>query len=223
MNREVLRYDLDFERDRFALCDCDAGMKAWPEGDWVEWSDYAVLLKERDELREWQRQMVEKAADKSLAGYRELAGKCAQLEAKNDELREQAAMYKRDAETISKNYVELRKACDELHTMMVSTLRDAVAAQKAQNDELLRRNQELAAEVQPIYSNEVAVIMPGDILVVAPSCLWREYELDRRRPSRPCGDGAGEVADRKQRPGNSLGAADEGSLGRRGSAGGRFK
>lgn len=47
------------------------------------------VLRERvRELEEWQRQMVEKASAKSLNGYRELAAKCAALEAENERLRE---------------------------------------------------------------------------------------------------------------------------------------
>ena len=45
------------------------------------------LEAEIERLRKWQREMVKKAADKSLDGYRELGAKCAALERERDEAR----------------------------------------------------------------------------------------------------------------------------------------
>ena len=53
---------------------------------WVV-EEIKLLEAEVERLKEWQRQMVEKAAEKSLDGYRELGAKCASLEAERDEAR----------------------------------------------------------------------------------------------------------------------------------------
>ena len=45
-------------------------------------------------LKQWQVDMVAKAADKSLDGYRELGAKCAALEAERDALKQDAARYR---------------------------------------------------------------------------------------------------------------------------------
>jgi hypothetical protein len=45
-----------------------------------------ALQKKVEDLEEWRRQMVEKAAAKSLDGYRELGAKCAALEKERDDL-----------------------------------------------------------------------------------------------------------------------------------------
>ncbi len=58
------------------------------DGPWVTYEDHAeeitTLRAEVERLREWQRQMVQKAADNSLDGYRELGAKCASLEERTE-------------------------------------------------------------------------------------------------------------------------------------------
>jgi len=56
-----------------------------------------ALNEEVQRLKIWQSQMVEKAADKSLAGYRELADTCARLSEEIDTLR---AIAEKSIETI---------------------------------------------------------------------------------------------------------------------------
>ena len=64
---------------------------------WVV-EEIKLLEAEVGRLKEWQRQMVEKAAEKSLDGYRELGAKCASLEAKRDEIRTAVADMLREDE-----------------------------------------------------------------------------------------------------------------------------
>ena len=54
-----------------------------PNGDWCRYADAASEIERRDD---YIRQMVEKAADKSLAGYRELGATCAKLSDQRDGL-----------------------------------------------------------------------------------------------------------------------------------------
>lgn len=49
---------------------------------------------EIESLRQWQRDMVAKAADKSLDGYRELGAKCAALEERAEQLESELAALK---------------------------------------------------------------------------------------------------------------------------------
>lgn len=51
------------------------------------------LEAEIERLQKWQREMVEKAADKSLDGYRELGAKCASMASERDEMEKKARLF----------------------------------------------------------------------------------------------------------------------------------
>ena len=55
-----------------------------PTEEYDHAKEIATLRAEVERLREWQRQMVQKAADNSLDGYRELGAKCASLEERTE-------------------------------------------------------------------------------------------------------------------------------------------
>jgi len=55
-----------------------------------------------EELEEWQRQMVEKAADESLDGYREMGAKCVALEEQKDKLKQDNATLRATAELVER-------------------------------------------------------------------------------------------------------------------------
>lgn len=82
------------------------------------------LRAENERLREWQRQMVEKAADKSLVGYRELADTCARLSSERDTLR--AALLDRDASVLAfgESIVRLNEELDTLRELVWQALED---------------------------------------------------------------------------------------------------
>ena len=85
----------------------------------VDVADVTALLADRDEreaalraevseLREWQRQMVEKAAANSLDGYRELGARAAAAENERDALRAEVEALRADAERLRKENVQLQ-------------------------------------------------------------------------------------------------------------------
>ena len=80
-----------------------------PDGGDVSLAEQVGRMRaENVRLRQWQREMVEKAADKSLDGYRELASKCAALETENERLRSELAAAREALETI-------RQTASDLH------------------------------------------------------------------------------------------------------------
>jgi len=86
-----------------------------------------ALNEEVQRLKIWQSQMVEKAADKSLAGYRELADTCARLSNELDALRGQAL-----SDPEREEYFAMKKKAAEY-----DTLREELAtAQTDRFDEL---------------------------------------------------------------------------------------
>lgn len=68
--------------------------------------------------------MVEKAADKSLAGYRELAGKCAALEQVADDLRVELAKAREDVERFKRAYEITLQDCKNLTEKVIPNLRE---------------------------------------------------------------------------------------------------
>lgn len=80
-----------------------------PDGGDVSLAEQVGRMRaENVRLRQWQREMVEKAADKSLDGYRELASKCAALEAENDRLRSELAAAREALERVAIHSVNHR-------------------------------------------------------------------------------------------------------------------
>lgn len=80
-------------------------------------ADLVKLQAERiEELEEWQRQMVEKAADESLDGYREMGAKCAALEEQKDKLKQENATLRATAELVEtalRDYVRVQSKIDD--------------------------------------------------------------------------------------------------------------
>jgi len=81
---------------------------------------YVAHVAEIERLKEWQRQMVEKAAAKSLDGYRELGEKCASLEGRIEQFR--AAIWSDDSTD-----AERGKMTPEDAARFVSILRAKIA------------------------------------------------------------------------------------------------
>ncbi len=81
--------------------DCVFKEPGHPHAEYRAPNPYVESLQTQNaELEEWQRQMVAKAADKSLDGYREMGAKCVALEEEKDKLKAELATLRAAAELV---------------------------------------------------------------------------------------------------------------------------
>ena len=126
--RKFIDADHEIERLREGERAADAEIERL-RGDLAAMSDSVAVAaqalndeeRENERLREWQRQMVEKAADQSLDGYRELGAKLAEKDAEIERLRDQLAAMER-------GYKSFRDTAKVEFTRLRGLLRDYLRA-----------------------------------------------------------------------------------------------
>lgn len=99
----------------------------------------ASLRAENDRLRDDIRQMVEKAADQKLDGYRELGAKCAELEEQADRLREQLREAQEEWHSAYTRAASTQQLYEEMRAELVQKRAELAEAERDVSDELLEK------------------------------------------------------------------------------------